>query len=1152
MKKINRRHRSLALFLAIMLFITSFIPYTAMAAEGDSTISIQTAEDLKALAKNCTLDTWSQGKTVVLQADIDISGTGFTAIPSFGGTFEGNGHTISGLSLSDGVSYQGLFRYIQESGTVQNLHVTGTVLAVGEQTYLGGIAGSNAGTIIDCSFSGDISGEEQVGGIAGTNEATGTIYQCNTEGTVTGSENTGGIAGLNGGTITGCVNRSSVNITYENDGQSLDDISISLDQESLESTTNNTGGIAGTSTGVLQNCCNEGDVGYSHVGYNVGGIVGHSSGYMKNCSNAGTVLGRKDVGGIVGQMIPDINLIFTEDIIEELEQELNTLSSLINETMEHAGSSSSVISEQLQSLLDSTQNAIDSVFDLSDAVEGGTTAAVDDISQTIGNTLDQLKNLFSKGETILDSAADGMDTLEQALKSIAAGAGLGEDALASMAVAMDTLQGALSDAKANIESIKTALENLRNALLIEDSGAVQEALAQLSESAASFSEAMGICSEALQQISDLLADGNMDAEELAALQQYLATLMQGFASAGQAVQGITDALSALSGEVDWEQVNEAVGQVMDAVNVLLDGIETQEQLLSELKTVFSGFSDMLGEMEEGMAGIAASLDVFEGCVRDLGDVANDIYQLFDSLSSREQVNMDTYGQDYHEAEDSLYGALTNMGSQMQQIISSANAGGDTLKADAQRISEQFQKITNLLMDTRDEIQESDSDDIWTDVSEEQLGSATLGKVKGCTNEGTVEGDLNIGGIAGAMSVEYALDPEEDITVVGKDSLRFYYETRAIIQDCTNTGEVTSKKDGAGGIVGRMALGYLTECENYGMVSSTSGDYTGGIAGISDAVIRNSYAKCILSGSNYVGGIAGDGYGIEQCVSLVSVKDFEGYTGAIAGNWNQEDGTLTGNRFVSSTLAGVDGVSYAGKAEPVAYEALMAEKIPAAFQAMYVTYMAEDEIVHTAAYAYGETLAEDSIPEVPKKDGYYGVWEAMGEDTVTCDYILEAVYTPYTTTLTSEAMRDEVHSVFLVEGIFEEDTSISAELEEETDGKERWTVTWNDTTDAEESYTVRFALPGEWEDCKLYLMTADGKRSELKTETEGSYCVFSVDGSTFTVEAQRSVTGSFGVGQVLLVVIAVAAVLLIAILIVLKIRNRRNKKGNKSRGKRQNK
>ena len=80
--------------------------------------------------RNCTLDSWSQGKTVYLESDIDLTGVDFSPIPTFGGTFEGQGYTISGLSLTDSGNVQGLFRYIQPAGIVRDLNITGGLTPV--------------------------------------------------------------------------------------------------------------------------------------------------------------------------------------------------------------------------------------------------------------------------------------------------------------------------------------------------------------------------------------------------------------------------------------------------------------------------------------------------------------------------------------------------------------------------------------------------------------------------------------------------------------------------------------------------------------------------------------------------------------------------------------------------------------------------------------------------------------------------------------------------------------------------------------------------------------------------------------------------------------------------------------------------------------
>ena len=93
----KRIHRGMALALSAVLLLLTAAP-SAWAAE--NTITIETAQDLAELSKNCSLDSWSQGKTVLLAGDIDLTGTDFRPIPTFGGTFDGQGHTISGLLVT--------------------------------------------------------------------------------------------------------------------------------------------------------------------------------------------------------------------------------------------------------------------------------------------------------------------------------------------------------------------------------------------------------------------------------------------------------------------------------------------------------------------------------------------------------------------------------------------------------------------------------------------------------------------------------------------------------------------------------------------------------------------------------------------------------------------------------------------------------------------------------------------------------------------------------------------------------------------------------------------------------------------------------------------------------------------------------------------
>ena len=197
MKRMRNTRRAIAVLLIVVLAV---LMGAGSQKSDPSTIHIRNAEDLMELSESCKYDAYSRDKTVLLDNDIDLTGATFTPIPTFGGVFNGQGHQISGLSLSGDGAHMGLFRYVQAGGTVQDLTVTGTVDSAGTLTEIGAIVGTNMGTVTGCTFSGSISGKNNVGGIAGTNEATGMIYNCKSEGFVSGDHYVGGTVGQNLGT----------------------------------------------------------------------------------------------------------------------------------------------------------------------------------------------------------------------------------------------------------------------------------------------------------------------------------------------------------------------------------------------------------------------------------------------------------------------------------------------------------------------------------------------------------------------------------------------------------------------------------------------------------------------------------------------------------------------------------------------------------------------------------------------------------------------------------------------------------------------------------------------------------------------------------------------------------------------------------------
>ena len=163
------------------------------------------------------------GKTdinITLDKNIDLTGKDWTPIGtsfdnSYTGTFDGGGHTITGLTITTKDQFVGLFGYLNRAGTVKNVVMEGIQITSNHMFgNTGGVAGFSWGTIENCSVSGSVSGTKCVGGVVGAQKA-GSITGCSSSATVKGTVDVGGVAGEKWGTMTACY--ATGNVTLEID-----------------------------------------------------------------------------------------------------------------------------------------------------------------------------------------------------------------------------------------------------------------------------------------------------------------------------------------------------------------------------------------------------------------------------------------------------------------------------------------------------------------------------------------------------------------------------------------------------------------------------------------------------------------------------------------------------------------------------------------------------------------------------------------------------------------------------------------------------------------------------------------------------------------------------------------------------------------------
>ena len=290
--------------------------------------AISTADDLAKLAELVNDGADTSGITFVMGADIDLTsyckqlkqtnGYGWTAIGTesdqFNGTFDGNGHKITGVNIDRPEDYQGLFGYTSTSSTIKNVGV--------EDVY--------------------VKGQTCAGGLVG--KATGTVSNSYSKGTVKGAGNTGGLVGYARNAISNSYATGSVTATGSYTGGLVGYAKNSVNNSYSTSTVsggNNTGGLIGHADGTISNSYATGSVtgetqtggltGYANTSVSdsyatgsvtgtqlVGGLAGYAGNAVNNCYATGSVTGQdstsKFIGGLIGQLRKTSGTITNENI----------------------------------------------------------------------------------------------------------------------------------------------------------------------------------------------------------------------------------------------------------------------------------------------------------------------------------------------------------------------------------------------------------------------------------------------------------------------------------------------------------------------------------------------------------------------------------------------------------------------------------------------------------------------------------------------------------------------------------------------------------------------------------------------------------------------------------------------------------------------
>lgn len=1097
----------LAFILAAGLLLNENYGSIALAAElnnnsvsSDSlvqTFEINSKDDFQDFAENCRKNSWSKNKNVILNCDINLGGSGFTGISSFSGSFNGNGHTISGLYIEAGDEAVGLFRYLEANGEISDLTVSGTINSSDSRDYIGGIVGVNSGSIINCNFEGNITGFNVAGGIAGLNGGNGQIIECINKGKITSQTNVGGIAGINRGTITDSSNNGNVNSdsswvdnTDENENS---DYSV-IDQ--IRESGKNIGGIAGWSNGIIANSTNNGIVGYLKSGENVGGIAGLQKGSIFYCVNKGKVYGKTDVGGIVGQFEPTIVIKGIEEIMDEVD--------ILHDILDSSTDDIDKATDQLTNDMDTVNSKADNIADYANKItDEGLDIIEDDtdVANDLSSRTDYVSQHLKPINDEISSVLDELDKVDNIIDKIVDEIPLSDDEKEDIDKARKGLENSSKSLKSASEEAsgyaKDANEIMKPALEAGNNKRDEELANGASESAAARAAA--------KATSDYLKNTGDDAKLLECITNML--------------EPLTDALNALA------DITGYTSDIMNVIDPYLD--ETTD-------SVNADYDDL-----------SACLDKMNDQLQAANSNAGGI---IDYLNSKDKLELITFTDNFDNNVTKLQDEVDDTLDALDRVSKNTSLHTDTLEDDMRAINDQMQVISDLVLDRIDNFEDlAGGENIIVDVSDEDSTGSACASITTCTNSGNVDGSNNVGGITGSIALDNSDSNEKKI---GSK-----YEVAAVVLSCTNTAFVTAKNKNAGGIVGSAEVGYVSGCNVTGGVFSEEGNYIGGIAGNSKGTINNCLSLAVLEGNEYIGGIAGAADAVMNCTSIASIMNNNGRIGAIMGAYQADDDDITvyhsgmiehiyNNYFVSDTLFGIDGVSYLDVAEPTDYEDILEKGM--LFKHLRVYYVDEDyNLIDSKEYPYGYKLSELSYPDTDTESGTYTAWDKPDSELLTSNLVIKSEVTANVTVLSS-MLKAEGKPVAMASGVFTKDVILNVTESDITgigDSKvfsKVYDVELQDTKLTDESLTkIRFLKESEGT-MDIYQLS-DGNWIKLDVTMYGSYGEVTLAGTNNTVCVVITPKNN----ALIYYIAGIAAALIVIISAIVTIKGRKKKASKKA-------
>lgn len=567
-------------------------------------------------------------------------------------------------------------------------------------------------------------------------------------------------------------------------------------------------------------------------------------------------------------------------------------------------------------------------------------------------------------------------------------------------------------------------------------------------------------------------------------------------------------------DIESEYLNDRVDDVQSSIDIINSTLNNMSSSMNNASSDVKSYTENIIDQYKEL------LDKLQDKLNGNNDNDEKIEDFVDDISK--DIENSTVADDIH-------GVADTVDSEIRTIADSI-----------ERISAQIKNIGNTVIETMDVV--TSDDDYIEDISSADSAQNSDGVIAKSVNRGAVHGDINAGGIAGTMNVEYDVDPEYDLDITETTNVRLRSTVSDVVIYCINYGEVNSKKDCAGGIVGLQELGLVYGSEGYGTVKSETGNYAGGIAGNSASAITDSYSLCNVESEDYTGGICGKGYTMQNCISIPTILGDGEAKGSLAGII-ESDGEVSTNIFVNDIYGGIDDINYSGKADSASYEAVMAmENIPDGFHRVTLVFKADGNVIDTKNIAYNANLGVSELPSIPDKDGYYAQWpENIVSKPILQNTVVEAEYHVWIESVAGDIASQNDKPLFIAEGKFYDDNKITLSkcdtdnLSGDIEYSYAWKMRGTDVKD-KGTKTCHFYIKNTLGSSEVwYRDNADSGWVKADAKEHGSYMTAEIP-----YEADFAVIHKESSNMIYYICGGAAACIIVLAVIIIKKRKKRNK------------